>query len=104
MSQQIAGIHNGGVTQPLKMDISPDGDRLVAVGNFDTVGGVQRHQFLMLDISGATAQVGELPDHVLPLGVLAELRHLHARRRLLARRQLLRDLDDRGLRRQRERL
>lgn len=57
MSQQIAGVHNGGVLQPLKIDISPDGDRLVAVGNFDTVGGVQRHQFLMLDISGATAQV-----------------------------------------------
>lgn len=57
MAQQIAGNHGGGVTQPLKIDISPNGSRLVAVGNFDTVGGLQRHQFLMLDISGASAQV-----------------------------------------------
>ena len=57
MAQQVAGIHNGGVTQVLKMDISPDGDRLVAVGNFDTLGGLQRHQLLMVDLSGLTAQV-----------------------------------------------
>ena len=57
MAQQLAGIHNGGGTQVLKMDITPDGDRLVAVGNFDTVGGVQRHQFLMLDLTGPSAQL-----------------------------------------------
>ncbi len=57
MAQQVAGNHNGGNTQVLKIDISDDGDRLVAVGNFDTVGGVQRHQLLLLDLSGPTAQV-----------------------------------------------
>ena len=104
MAQQIAGIHNGGVTQPLKIDISPDGDRLVVRGQLrhrrrGAAAPVPDAGHLGSDRSG-----GELPDHVLPLGVLGELRHLHARRRLLARRQLLRGHHDRRLWRQRERL
>ncbi len=48
-------MHNGGVPTVLKMDITPSGDRLVAVGNFDTLDGVKRHQLFVLDTSGTTA-------------------------------------------------
>src|SRR5690606_25937769 len=56
MSLPLAGVHRGSVTQVLKIDISPAGDRLVAVGNFDTLAGVQNHQMLVLDTSGPSAQ------------------------------------------------
>ncbi|MCR6030367.1 hypothetical protein GGQ22_02795 [Nocardioides sp. zg-579] len=57
MGLRVAGTHRGsGVTQVLKIDTTTDGSRLVAVGNFDTLQGVQNHQLLMLDTSGATAQ------------------------------------------------
>lgn len=56
MGLTIAGVHNGGVTGVLKIDVTPDGDRLVAVGNFDTVEGVVRHQLVQLDISGEAAR------------------------------------------------
>ena len=55
MALPIAGIHNGGVTQVMQMDISPDGSRLAAIGNFDTLAGVSYHQFLTLDLTGATS-------------------------------------------------
>lgn len=57
MGLRIAGTHRGtGVTQVLKMDTTPDGSRLVAIGNFDTLQGVQNHQLLVLDTSGTSAQ------------------------------------------------
>ncbi len=55
MTRVLAGNHNDGNTQVLKFDLSPDGDRLVAVGNFDTLDGVTNHQLLVLDTSGAAA-------------------------------------------------
>ncbi|WP_341926709.1 PKD domain-containing protein [Nocardioides psychrotolerans] len=58
MSLPIAGIHNSGVTQVLDIDITPDGSRLVAIGNFDTLAGVKSHQLLSLDLTGATAAAG----------------------------------------------
>ena len=58
MSLPIAGVHNSGVTQVLDIDITPDGSRLVAIGNFDTLAGVKSHQLLSLDLSGATASPG----------------------------------------------
>ena len=57
MSLPVEGQHNGGATQVLKMDISPDGSRLAAVGNFLTVGGADNDQFMMLDIGGGAAQL-----------------------------------------------
>ncbi|MGC3994504.1 MAG: PKD domain-containing protein [Propionicimonas sp.] len=52
----IAGVHKAGsVTNVYKMDVSPDGKRLVAVGNFDTLNGVKNHQLALLDLTGATA-------------------------------------------------
>ena len=55
MTGAIAGTHNGGWTTVMKFDITPDGSRLVAIGNFDTFDGVKTHQAVMLDLSGATA-------------------------------------------------
>jgi PKD repeat protein len=52
--QVISGVHNGGTTTVMKIDINSQGDRLVALGNFDTIDGVKHHQLLMLDLSGAT--------------------------------------------------
>ena len=46
----------GGTTNIKRFDVSPDGTRLVAVGNFGTVGGQPRSQIAMLDLpSGAAA-------------------------------------------------
>jgi hypothetical protein len=55
MSQVIAGTHHGGATFVRKMDISPDGKKLVAVGNFDTIAGTKHHQAFMLDLSSSAA-------------------------------------------------
>ncbi|MBR7743692.1 PKD domain-containing protein [Phycicoccus sp. BSK3Z-2] len=51
----IEGDHNGGYTTVMKLDVTPDGDRLVAIGNFDTLDGVKNHQVFVLDTSGASA-------------------------------------------------
>jgi hypothetical protein len=47
----------GGTTNIARFDVLPDGSRLAAVGNFDTVGGLRRAQVAVLDTSGATATV-----------------------------------------------
>ncbi len=41
----------GGQLQVLKMDISPDGSRLVAIGNFSKVLGMPRYQLAVLDLT-----------------------------------------------------
>lgn len=58
----FAGVYDpandgGGATVIKRFDVSPDGTRLVAVGNFATVGGQPRVQIAMLDTSGPTATV-----------------------------------------------
>lgn len=53
----FAGVYNGGNTLIKRFDVSPDGSRLVAVGNFTTVGGLPRVQIAMLDTSGPSATV-----------------------------------------------
>ncbi|XBB65729.1 PKD domain-containing protein [Nocardioides sp. WV_118_6] len=50
----FAGVHRGTTTNVQKIATSPDGTRLVAIGNFDTVDGVKRHQFAVLDIGSGT--------------------------------------------------
>jgi PKD repeat protein len=57
MQQQVAGTWNGGTTTVAKIDVTPDGSKLVGIGNFTTVGGASRPQAFMLDLSGATAQL-----------------------------------------------
>ena len=40
-----------------KIDVTPDGSRLIAIGNFKTVDGLPRDQIAMFDLTGATAVV-----------------------------------------------
>ena len=40
-----------------KLDITPDGSQMVAIGNFKTVDGLPRDQIAMWDLTGATAVV-----------------------------------------------
>jgi hypothetical protein len=47
----------GGITNVKRFDVSPDGSRLAAIGNFATVGNLTRVQLAVLDVSGANATV-----------------------------------------------
>lgn len=47
----------GGRTNIKRFDVTADGSRLAAIGNFATVGGQPRVQVAVLDTSGATATV-----------------------------------------------
>ena len=52
------GLYDGaGATLVKKLDVSPDGTRLAAIGNFATAGGLPRVQLAVLDVSGANATV-----------------------------------------------
>ncbi len=58
----FAGVYDpanggGGTTNITRFDVSPDGSRLAAIGNFATVGGLPRVQVAVLDTSGAAASV-----------------------------------------------
>ena len=59
MKAAVTGVHNGGVTNVAKIDVTSDGSRLVAIGNFAAVGGAPRVQLVMLDLTGATAVVAD---------------------------------------------
>ncbi len=45
----FTGLYNGGGTNIKRFDLTPDGTKLVAVGNFTTVGGLARQQIAMLN-------------------------------------------------------
>jgi len=51
----FAGVHNGGGTNITRMDLSPDGTKLVAVGNFLTVGGLSREQIVLINAAGTAS-------------------------------------------------
>ena len=51
----LAGTQNGGKTHVAKIDVTPDGTRLVAIGNFRTLNGVDNRQLFMLSLTGPTA-------------------------------------------------
>jgi hypothetical protein len=56
----FTGIYDpavGGTTNIKRFDMSPDGTRLVAIGNFSTVGGLARSQLAMLDTGAPTTAV-----------------------------------------------
>lgn len=51
----FTGLYNGGVTNVKRFDVSADGSRLVAVGNFTEVGGQGRQQLAVLDTAGTAS-------------------------------------------------
>ncbi|MFL6238681.1 MAG: PKD domain-containing protein [Actinomycetes bacterium] len=53
----FTGTHHGGTTLVEKMDISPDGTRLAAIGNFTAVNGLDRDQAAVVDLTGPTPSV-----------------------------------------------
>ncbi len=55
MSLPITGVHNGGANQLLKFDVTPNGQKLVGIGNFTQVAGQDRRQIFMLDLTGPSA-------------------------------------------------
>jgi PKD repeat protein len=60
MANVFAGLHNtkpGAVTNVLQISVNKQNTRLMAVGNFTTVDGFDRHQIVQLDISGASPVV-----------------------------------------------
>ncbi len=46
----FTGLYNGGSTNIKRFDVSPDGSKLVAVGNFTSVGGQPRAQVAVVDL------------------------------------------------------
>lgn len=53
----FSGVNWGGVTTVRKIDVTPTGDRMIAIGNFTAVAGQSRVQVAMLNTAGATATV-----------------------------------------------
>jgi Malectin domain len=51
----FAGLFNGGAVNVKRMDMTPDGTALVAIGNFLTVGGLTREQIVKIDIPATGA-------------------------------------------------
>ena len=49
--------NGGGTTNVKRFDVTADGSRLVAIGNFTSVGAASRAQVAVLDTSGASATV-----------------------------------------------
>ena len=57
LSVAFAGKHNDGTTRVHKLDITPDGTKLVAIGNFLTANGLDRRQIAMLDLTTSPVSV-----------------------------------------------
>lgn len=63
VSNQVSGRHNDsgsgaqGAIGVRDLDVSPAGDRLVAVGNFKRVDGLLRDQIVMLTLGGSSSSV-----------------------------------------------
>lgn len=55
VTTEFTGVNNGGITTVRKIDVTPTGDRLVAIGNFSSVAGQVRKQVAILDTSGPVA-------------------------------------------------
>ena len=59
MSVAVTGKHNGGHTAVSKFDVTPDGTKLVAMGNFTHIDGQPRRQLAVLDLLGTRARVAD---------------------------------------------
>lgn len=55
-----------GVTTVRKIDVTPDGSKLVAIGNFSAVGGQARMQIAMLDLGASAATVSSWSSSAFP--------------------------------------
>ena len=55
VSHTFGAALNGGPLKVVKIDVTPDGSKLLGIGNFTTVDGLPRSQVFVLDTSGATA-------------------------------------------------
>ena len=51
----FAGVHSGGITLASKIDTTPDGKKLLVIGNFTSVEAQTRDQVALIDLSGPTA-------------------------------------------------
>lgn len=51
------GLHNGGVSHVARIEVSPNGTKMVAVGNFKTADGLAREQIAILDLTPTSATV-----------------------------------------------
>ncbi len=52
---EFAGVHSGGSTLVSKIDVTPNGQKLLAIGNFTSVEAQTRDQVALIDLSGPTA-------------------------------------------------
>lgn len=63
MNVQLAGHHGTGKNHTSvgvrAMDVTPDGSRLIVIGNFTTASGLSRQQVVMVDISNTSAAVDQ---------------------------------------------
>lgn len=53
----FAGQNNGGTTRVSKIRATPDGSRLVAIGNFTSVAGQTRSQVALMNLGGSRASL-----------------------------------------------
>ena len=92
----LAGAHYGGTTQVYHMDVTPDGSKMVIIGNFTTVGrsGPGRGRDDRPDDQHAL----QLADRPLQDALLQRLQVRRPRRRVLAGRLLLRHRHHRWVR------
>ena len=57
VTDAFSGIGTKGSTSVRRIDVTPAGDRLIAIGNFSAVDGQARLQVAQLDISGPTSSL-----------------------------------------------
>ncbi|TDB89596.1 hypothetical protein E1264_07795 [Actinomadura sp. KC216] len=50
----FTGVHNGGTSRVRRIEATPDGTKMYAIGNFRTAGGQERRQFARLTLGDAT--------------------------------------------------
>ncbi len=62
----FSGPQNNGALNVRKFDVSPDGTRLVAIGNFSLVGGQPRNQVAVLDLTTSPVSVSSWQTDVYP--------------------------------------
>jgi hypothetical protein len=62
----ISGVNNGGTTAVSKIALTPDGSRLVAIGNFAEVAGQPRGQIAVIDTSTTPATVAPWATDLFP--------------------------------------